>query len=639
MDPALAITEPAWLVATLGWIAEHPLLAMLVLALAMAIEGLFLIGMIIPGSLLMFAAGAIAVAGQLPLVPVLLVCALGAWAGDCASFALGRALRSRLPALAQRWRLSGTLQRAETFFADHGGKSVLLGRFIGPLRPLVPAIAGASGMRATHFVLIDLVAALLWAPAYGLPGVLVGATLSLAAEVATRLALLLALVLAGAFLIWWLIIKSMRLSRRYAEPALGRMMDWSHRHRRLGNLGPALADPEQPESPVLLASLLLLGALGWLLGRLWWVGPGVPGIDEAVYDSLAGLYSPAVEPLLGWLMAPGEPLPGLLLGGGLLLYFVILRRGRAAAHWAAAGVGGLLLGLTLPGAGAAIGPAATLRDGTGIALALTLGFSLAGLLASGQSARLRIALYVGISSLLGLQLLAQLIHGGISFSQAALAVVLALIWSSLLSLGYRRHLRGTRRLRVLPTLATCGLLLMLAVPLAPQTPLRPAAAAGWEPPLASPDRVNLQWHGDAQRIRASLVEQGWQPLPAVAAADYLRWLMPGAGPDASLPNAPRWLAGQRPELSFEWSADSGGPTWLLRLWREPGADSDRWLGQLGQRELRRWAGLMRVPVTRHHPELLSQFAQQMSGDWSFRPATPVSPWLVSGYSSGVDPLR
>ena len=621
MDSSALITEPAWLVSSLGWIEAHPLPAMLLLALSTAVEGLFLVGMVIPGSLLMFAAGAIAVAGEIPLWPVLLIAALGAWLGDCASFALGRWQRHRLPHLAQRWRIPGTIARAERFFAHHGGKSVLLGRFIGPLRPLVPAIAGAAGMPAAQFLLIDLIAALLWAPAYALPGVLVGATLSLAAEVASRLALLLGLVLLGAFLIWWLIVQMMRLSARYAEPALGRLMDWSHRHRRLGNLGPGLADPHQPETPVLLVSLATLLGLSWLIGHLLWQWPGPlhpPPLDAAAYDWVAALLSAEVAPLVRGLQALSSPGATLSLGVGLLAMLILLRRPRAAAHWSAGIVGGLLLGLSLPGGGTALGPGAVLEAGATTALWLCLLCTLVGLLATGRRPASRILLYSATGTLLGLVLLSRLAAGSLSLSQLLLVLSVSLIWSSLLILGYRRHLRGARRLPLLASLGVAGLLLGGAM-----TGMSPRAApTAFDWAQTPPARVNLLWQGEAADIRNSLTAAGWRPLPATEQRDYLNWLSLGDETRAELPPAPRWLAGQRPALRFTRAQ----PALLLRLW--PSQTPGLWLGQIGERRLQHWAGLLRVPVTRHSDAALEALATDLGPAWRRRPGSPDQAVLV-----------
>src|SRR5690606_27242897 len=139
----------------------------------------------------MLAAGALVGLDRLDLVPLLAASVAGAFIGDGASFWLGRRYRDRLEDMWPFRRHPAWLSRGRDFFVRHGGKSVILGRFIGPLWPLVPRAAGMLGMRPASFVAINFASALLWAPAYLLPGVVFGASIALAGAVATRLAVLL----------------------------------------------------------------------------------------------------------------------------------------------------------------------------------------------------------------------------------------------------------------------------------------------------------------------------------------------------------------------------------------------------------------------------------------------------------------
>ncbi len=616
MNLQAALEGPPWLISGLGWIQTHPVEAALILALAAAVEGLFLIGMLIPGSLLMFSAGAIAVAAEIPLTPVMLVAALGAWLGDCLSFYLGWRYRHNLPDIAARLRMPGAIARGQRFFARHGGKSIILGRLVGPLRPLVPAIAGASAMRPAHFVAIDLLAALLWAPAYALPGVLVGATISLAAEVTTRLGLLAALIFGLIWLVWWLVTHMVRLFQDHAEPWLIQAMDWSHKHRRLRRLGPALADPAQPETPVLLISLAVLGSLTWLIGMLWWGGlrdTAPPLLDDVAYDTLAALLTSSVHPIAEHINALAHQWVTLLLGISMLLLFASQRQSRLAAHWSAGLLGGGLLGLTLPGgAGLLIGPDTLLNSPTWTTASLSLWFSLAGLLTTRRSAGVRISLYLAVGFICGLMLLARLMLGQISFSQGVLAVLVCLAWASLLTLGYRRHMRGSRPPPLSPTLGLAGLLLIIGVTLVRPAPGVPQHLS-WNDPERSPARINLLWRGTLPQIRDSLLANGWLPDPQPSPRLYINWLLPEA---EQRPPAPQWLAGQRPVLRYTRKLNTG-ETLIVRLWPD---GPRRWLGQAGHLSMRHWAGLLHVPVTDREAHAASWLAQNLSNDWHIQRA-------------------
>ncbi|MGJ8669593.1 MAG: VTT domain-containing protein [Oceanococcus sp.] len=610
MTAEAAFAGPPWLAAAILWIQTHPQEAMLLLALAAAVEGLFLVGMLIPGSLLMFSAGAIAVAGEIPLTPVMLAAAIGAWLGDCLSFYLGWRWRLHLPDIAARLHMPRAIERGERFFRKHGGKSIFLGRFVGPLRPLVPAIAGASSMIPWHFMLIDLFAALLWAPAYALPGVLVGATISLAAEVATRLAVLAAGLFVLAWLIWWLVTLAVRFVQGHAEPWLLQLMDWSHKHRRLGRLGPALTDPNQPESPILLACLVLLSGLTWLLGQLWWSWPNTltpPGIDAIVYDTLAALLTPGVEGLFGVLSSIGSLNISLLMGLGMLLLFASQMQHRMTAHWIAGLIGGGLIGLFLPGAGMVIKLDAALQTPAITAASLSVWLCLAGLLGSRKSSAVRISVYSGIGLIVGLMLLARLMLGQISFSQAGLATLASLIWCSLLTLGFRRHLRRPQIPALAPSVGLALLLLTIGLALHKDQNLTPITS-NWDNTSQSPTRINLFWQGDIQSIRVSLASAGWSELGKTNRRDYVSWLLRES--DAR-PPAPQWLAGQAPNARFVRKT-AHDQTLILRLWQHP---EGHYMGQAGMLVERHWADLMHVPLTVRDAQALKQLQNDLQQDW------------------------
>ena len=269
--------------AFLLWTEAHPGLALLILFLAAALDAVFLIGVFVPAGLVLFAIGALVALDILQFWPAVMIAAAGALSGDLLSFALGRRYRDRLFDSGWLRRRQAIVTRAQGFFERHGGKGVLVARFLGPLRAVLPAVAGASPMPLWLFLLADGLAALIWSCAYILPGVAFGASIGLAAQVAGRLALLLVLVAAviwGAFALTRLVLQA--VSTR-AEDWIGRMLDWSRRHRRLGSFGAALADPTQPETPVL--ALLALVILGAWIGRTYPLPPPAP--PEKVMKQLA----------------------------------------------------------------------------------------------------------------------------------------------------------------------------------------------------------------------------------------------------------------------------------------------------------------------------------------------------------------
>jgi hypothetical protein len=132
--------------------------------------------------------------------------AIGAVAGDGLSYWLGRHFDKQLRSIWPFTKHPDLIPRGEQFFHKHGGKSVLFGRFIGPIRPIIPAIAGIMHMNPYHFYFVNILSALTWAPIVLLPGVVFGSSLHLAGAVAGRLVMLI-LILVG---IAWLVVVGLR---------------------------------------------------------------------------------------------------------------------------------------------------------------------------------------------------------------------------------------------------------------------------------------------------------------------------------------------------------------------------------------------------------------------------------------------
>lgn len=169
---------PEWLLPATEWLGRNPGWLALALAGVAFVESLAVAGLVVPGVALLFAAAAMAGQTSMPLLEAMAWAALGAVLGDNISFWLGRLFRGRLDTIWPFTRYPHMLTRGEHFFHKHGGKSVVIGRFVGPVRPVIPLVAGAFDMDGRRFLAFNLGSALAWAPVYVLPGFLVGSTLA-----------------------------------------------------------------------------------------------------------------------------------------------------------------------------------------------------------------------------------------------------------------------------------------------------------------------------------------------------------------------------------------------------------------------------------------------------------------------------
>jgi membrane protein DedA with SNARE-associated domain len=174
----------------------------LVAALAFLETGAF-VGLVAPGETAVVLGGVVAAEGGVDLIPMLAITWAAAALGDLASFALGRRLGRRF--LVEHGARIGVtparLGRVEAFFTRHGGKAILIGRFIGLVRAVAPFLAGASAMRLRAFLPWSILGTGLWATTFTLVGYAFHDSFGAAAGNLTHAALALAL-LAAAILAW-----------------------------------------------------------------------------------------------------------------------------------------------------------------------------------------------------------------------------------------------------------------------------------------------------------------------------------------------------------------------------------------------------------------------------------------------------
>ncbi|MCY1275399.1 PAP2 superfamily protein [compost metagenome] len=169
----------AWFAGLTDWLALHPQWLGLALFVIACVECLAIAGILVPGTVLLFAIAVLAGSGALELWQTLLLGYTGGLLGDAISYALGRRFHQnirRLPGLRQHpeW-----LAGAELYFHRYGVISLLVGRYIGPLRPMLPMVAGMLDMPLGRFIGVSLIAAAGWSVAYLLPGWTTGAAMRL----------------------------------------------------------------------------------------------------------------------------------------------------------------------------------------------------------------------------------------------------------------------------------------------------------------------------------------------------------------------------------------------------------------------------------------------------------------------------
>ncbi|MEV4778575.1 VTT domain-containing protein [Burkholderia sp. LMU1-1-1.1] len=115
-----------------------------------------------PGDTLLFIAGALCAVGEmnLPLLMFLLITA--AVTGNTLNYWIGEAIGQKVFTHDYRWLNKDALHKTHEFFEKHGGKTIVLARFVPVVRTFAPFVAGVSDMTHTRFQLYNITGAVLW---------------------------------------------------------------------------------------------------------------------------------------------------------------------------------------------------------------------------------------------------------------------------------------------------------------------------------------------------------------------------------------------------------------------------------------------------------------------------------------------
>lgn len=117
----------------------------------------------LPGDSLLFAAGALAATtGKLNVLALFGLLALAAVLGDTANYWIGHAVGPKAFSGNSRFLKKEYLERTHQFYEKHGGKTILLARFIPIIRTFAPFVAGVGEMTYTHFITYNVVGGILW---------------------------------------------------------------------------------------------------------------------------------------------------------------------------------------------------------------------------------------------------------------------------------------------------------------------------------------------------------------------------------------------------------------------------------------------------------------------------------------------
>ena len=143
-------------------IKEYGAWVYLILFLIIFLETGVVVAPFLPGDSLIFLAGAFAAAGSLDLVLLFVVMSTAAIAGDSVNYFVGhhfmrRGLHKTIPHIKQEH-----IDKTYEFYKKHGGKTIVMARFVPIIRTFAPFVAGVAKMRYRNFALYNISGGILW---------------------------------------------------------------------------------------------------------------------------------------------------------------------------------------------------------------------------------------------------------------------------------------------------------------------------------------------------------------------------------------------------------------------------------------------------------------------------------------------
>jgi len=147
----------------------------LILALIIFCETGLVVTPFLPGDSLLFAAGAVASGlGELNISTLLILLFIAAFTGDNTNYFIGRFLSPRLLKMNSKLIRKDYLERTHTFYEKHGGKTLIIARFIPIIRTFAPFVAGIGSMEYKKFLSFSVIGNLLWINIFLWSGYLLG---------------------------------------------------------------------------------------------------------------------------------------------------------------------------------------------------------------------------------------------------------------------------------------------------------------------------------------------------------------------------------------------------------------------------------------------------------------------------------
>ncbi len=616
-----------------NWVSLHPHLTGLIIFLVAFLESLVVVGVIMPGAVLLISVGVLISMGKISFGVAVSWAIAGAIAGDGLSFWIGYYYKDKLRKIWPFSKYKKLLKRGEVFFAKHGGKSIVLGRFVGPVRAIVPTVAGMMGMSGKRFAFVNVLSAIAWAPAYILPGLVVGAVSQAASESAVRLVLMFFLIIVAVLLAHWLSRKLFLYLQARTEVMVVKTLSWGQKHPWFSKVTESLLQPESNAYRALIisSSILFLASIVFIVLVSFGINfDASSNVNTTINHFFRSLRTPGGDQVMTFITMLADPFVygPLVIATGL--WFGLKKHYQALFHLLfVIGFTALLVGLfkhglatvrpdnALPGSNSS----GSFPSAHTTMAAISYGF-IAVLLANGSKSSLRGVPYLTAILIIISIAFSRLYLGVHWFSDVIGGLLIGLICLSITGISYQRHLHVNYSAKYLAGFVFITLIVFTSLnnfmhfesELKSYTPIvkiidlektkwlaqdwRNEAAFRYDLRGRKDQPLNIQYVGDINKLKSSLLKSGWLYPAKFKFISLAHWLQ--AKPKLkNLPVLPQVNNGQHEQLLM--TRQVGDQQFVLRLWysnKKINPSGHRlYIGNSSNQQLKQQLGVFTYPET------------------------------------------
>ena len=498
--------------------------------------------------------------------------------------------------------------------------SVFIGRFVGPVRALVPLVAGMLGMKPMQFAIANIASAIGWAPAYMLPGILLGAaSLELPPDIAMHVILVLFLIFLFIILCLWFVYMLCKLVSTQTD----QLLTWvwqSLKQSRYFYIATNILkhhDPRQHHGQLVLAFYFLVTSFLLFLLACYVKAVGAANIfvNDALFHLFRGIRSTIADDVMIDITLLGQKQVVLPVVFILFLWLIFTKRTRAAFHALALGVfaaGGIFvikhLVRSMRPWGIFNSPETYSMPSGHTTLATTVYMGIAFMIASTMPPKRRWMIYTPAAIVALMVGISRLYLGAHWFTDIVAAWLLSAALLMIIILSYHRE--EEKPIKPWSTTIVCTLSLFFSYGIYhhlyfdemkanyAQINLQVAEilpAAWWDSNESIPanrvslfgfpsQRINIEWSGSLADIRNALLAEGWATPPK---RDWISTLhrITDIKSGEFLPLVSSQYLDRKPALILSRRANGSKRLLVLQLWESSriikGPNTPLWVGTIG----------------------------------------------------------